>query len=255
MYFKQVIILTMLILKPYIFKRYAEIICGVSTKIGADRKAPYFFNLSFSVGDDEKLVEENRNLFFENLGIKPVNAVYQKQIHEDNITFVTQGGQVGESDAMITDKQGIGLVISVADCVPILLYDPVKEIIAGVHSGWRGTEKKILLKTLNELKKYGCKTENLIVYIGPSISKNIYEVGKEVAELFDKKYLEQKGKRFLLNVAGVNFDILLDSGVKKNNIQLSSLCTFAMKDVLHSYRRDGNKSGRSYAVIALRNNQ
>ena len=146
------------------------------------------------------------------------------------------------------------MAVSVADCVPILLYDPVKKIIAGVHSGWRGTEKKILLKTLKELKNYGSLPENLVAYIGPSISKNVYEVGKEVAEFFDEKYLEQKGEKFLLDVASVNFDILLDAGVKKNNIQLSSLCTFAMKDVLHSYRRDGNKSGRSYAVIALREN-
>ena len=210
--------------------------------------------MSFSVGDDEKIVKENRNLFFENLGIKPENVAYQKQVHEDKISFVTQGGSIGESDAMITDKPGIGLAVSIADCVPILIYDPVKKIIAGVHSGWRGTEKKILLKTLKELKKYGSLPENLVAYIGPSISKNVYEVGKEVAEFFDEKYLEEKGEKYLLDVAGINFDILLDAGVKKNNIQLSSLCTYAMKNVLHSYRRDGNKSGRSYAIIALREN-
>jgi purine-nucleoside/S-methyl-5'-thioadenosine phosphorylase / adenosine deaminase len=251
MYFS---VLIMLILKPYIFNKYTDVIAGVSTKIGAERQTPYFFNMSFSVGDDENIVKENRNLFFENLGIKPENIAYQKQIHEDKISFVTQGGLIGESDAMITDKPGIGLAVSIADCVPILVYDPVKKIIAGVHSGWRGTEKKILLKTLGELKKLGCLPENLVAYIGPSISKNIYEVGKEVAEFFDEKYLEAKGEKYLLDVAGVNFDILFDAGVKKNNIQLSSLCTYAMKDVFHSYRRDGNKSGRSYAVIALREN-
>ena len=147
--------------------------------------------MSFSVGDDENIVKENRRLFFENLGIESENVAYQKQVHEDKISFVTQGGQVGESDAMITDKPGIGLAVSVADCVPVLLYDPMENIISAVHSGWRGTEKKILLKILNELKKYGCKTENLVVYIGPSISKNVYEVGKEVAELFEKKYLKE----------------------------------------------------------------
>ena len=244
----------MLILGPYIFSKFPEVITGVSTKIGAGRQAPYFFNMSFSVGDNENVVKENRRLFFESLGIKPGSVAYQKQVHEDKISFVTQGGQVGESDAMITDKPGIGLAVSVADCVPVLLYGPIKKIISAVHSGWRGTEKKILLKTLNELKKYGCKTESLIAYIGPSISKNVYEVGKEVAELFEEKYLKRKGDKFLLNVAGVNYDILLDAGVKKNNIELSSLCTFSMKDILHSYRRDGNKSGRSYAVIALREN-
>lgn len=244
----------MLILKPYIFNKYPNVISGVSTKIGINRAVPYVFNLSFSVGDDENIVKENRRLFFENLGIESENVAYQKQVHEDKISFVTQGGQVGESDAMITDKPGIGLAVSVADCVPVLLYDPMENIISAVHSGWRGTEKKILLKILNELKKYGCKTENLVVYIGPSISKNVYEVGKEVAELFEKKYLKEKGDKFLLDVSGVNYDILINGGVKKNNIELSSLCTFAMKDILYSYRRDVNKSGRSYAVIALRGN-
>jgi len=242
----------MLILKPHIFNRYSDVIAGVSTKTGAGRRAPYFFNMSFSVGDNENIVKENRNLFFENLGINPANITHQKQVHEDKVSFVTQGGLIGESDAMITDKPGIGLAVSIADCVPILLYDPLKKMIGAVHSGWRGTEKKILLKTLNEIKKYGCLPENIIVYIGPSISKNVYEVGKEVAEMFDKKYLEQKGEKYLLDVSGVNLDILLKAGVKRNNIQLSSLCTYAMKDVFHSYRRDGNNSGRSLAVIALK---
>ena len=243
----------MLILEPYIFKKFPEIISGVSTKIGASRTSPYFFNMSLSVGDEEKVVSENRKLFFEDLGLKNENAAYQKQVHGDNISFVTKGGLAGESDALITDKPGIGLAISIADCVPILLYEPNKKIVAGIHSGWRGTEKKILFKTIIKLKELGCLIENIYAYIGPSISKNIYEVGKEVADRFEEKYLTQKENKFLLDVASVNFDMLLNSDVNKNNIQVSGLCTFGMKDILHSYRRDGEKSGRSFAVIAMRN--
>ena len=88
--------------------------------------------------------------------------------------------------------------------------------------------------------------------MGPSISKNVYEVGKEVADLFDKKYLEQKGQKYLLDVSGANLDMLLETGVNKKNIQLSPLCTYAMKDIFHSYRCDGEKSGRSLVVIAIR---
>lgn len=121
-----------------------------------------------------------------------------------------------------------------------------------MHSGWRGTEKKILHKTLLKLKDMGCKPENVIAYIGPSISKNIYEVGKDAAGMFDKKYIDEKENKFFLDVAGINLDILLNSGVKKNNIQVSQLCTYAMKDILHSYRREGEKSGRSLAVIAMK---
>jgi|SRR5690554_3361077 len=244
----------MLIIKPYIFNRYPEIISGISTKIGADRKAPYFFNMSFSVEDDEKIVKENRELFFKELEINPDNAAYQRQVHGDEISFVEKGGLAGESDAMITNKPGIALAVSIADCVPVLLYSPDIKTIAGVHSGWRGTEKKILLKVLNKLKEAGSIAENIIAYIGPSISKNIYEVGREVSEMFDKKYVSEREGKTFLDVAGVNLDILLNFGLKKNNIQVSQLCTYALKDILHSYRRDGIKSGRSFAVIALKEN-
>jgi len=244
----------MLILRPYIFNRFPEIISGISTKIGARRNSPYFFNMSLSVGDDEIIVKENRKLFFESLGISPENISFQKQVHGEEISFVTKGGLAGASDAMITDKPGIGLAISIADCVPVLLYEPEKKIIAGVHSGWRGTQKKILLKSLMKLEELGCSSKNIIAYIGPSISKNVYEIGNEVSDLFDEKYIDKKAGKYFLDVAGVNLDILISFGVKKNNIRVSHLCTFAMKDILHSYRRDGVKSGRSLAVIAMREN-
>lgn len=242
----------MLILKPYIFNRYPEIISGVSTKTGEGRKAPYFFNISFSVGDNKIIVEENRKSFFLQLGISPENAAYQSQVHGDNISFVTVGGLAGESDAMITDKPGIALAITIADCVPVLLYEPVRKIIAGVHSGWKGTHKKILHKTLEKLIELNCSPENITAFIGPSISKNIYEIGDEVKVLFEDKYIHKRSGKYFLDVSGVNSDILLDFGIKKNNIQDSHLCTYAMKDILHSYRRDGKKSGRSFAVIAMK---
>jgi polyphenol oxidase len=244
----------MLILKPYIFDKYPEIISGVSTKAGAGRTAPYFFNTSFTVGDDENIVRENRRRFFQSLGLPPENVAYQYQVHGDMISEVTIGGLAGESDALITDKPGLGLAVSIADCVPILIYEPEIKIIAAVHSGWRGTEEQILLKTINRIKELGGSPENIIAYIGPSIGENIYEVGKEVAELFEQKYINKKENKFFLDVAGVNYDILLKAGVAKNNIQVSKLCTYAIKDILHSYRRDGQKSGRSLALIALRKN-
>jgi polyphenol oxidase len=242
----------MLILKPYIFAKYPEIISGVSTKIGAGRNTPYFFNMSVSVTDDITIVAENRKLFLENLGLTTDKTVFQKQVHGDEISFVNKAGLIGESDAMITNCPGICLAVSIADCVPILIYEPVKKIIAGVHSGWRGTAKRILYKTILKLIDMGGKPENVTAYIGPSISKNIYEVGKEVAELFDKKYVVDKKNKLFLDVAGINLDILLNSGIKKNNIQVSQLCTFALNDILYSYRREGDKSGRSFAVIAMK---
>jgi YfiH family protein len=241
------------LIKSRLFKKYPEIIFGFSTKIGLEREAPYFFNLSQSVGDNEAIVEENRDYFFESLGLGIENVAIQKQVHGDKISYVSKGGFFGESDALITDKPNIGLAISTADCTSIFLYDSKNKVIAAVHSGWRGTEQKILSKTLKKLKNdFNCTPDNLIAYIGPSISRKNYEVGPEVAEKFESKYLIPKSDKFLLDVAVNNLDMLLEFGVLNENIQVSHFCSYEMDDLLHSYRRDGLHSGRALGIIALK---
>ncbi len=242
----------MLTIKSHIFNKFPEIIFGFSTKVGADRGAPYFFNVSKSVGDDKKVVDENRELFVRSIGLDPKNIALQKQVHGDKIMFVTKGGVCGESDAMITNKKNLGLAISTADCAAVFLYDKKNKVIAAVHTGWRGTKKKILQKTLqNLINAFRTSPENTYAYIGPSITQINYEVGEEVAQQFDKKYLTPAGEKFLLDVSKINFDILLNAGIKKHNIQVSSLCSYEMKNLLHSYRREGQSSGRALGVIAM----
>lgn len=244
----------MKLIQSEILKKYPEIIFGFSTKIGLNRQAPYYFNVSFSVGDDEKVVSENRESFFNKLGLSEDKVAVQKQIHSDIVKYVSHGGMNGESDAMITDKMNLGLAISAADCTPVFIYDPENKIIAAVHSGWRGTEKKILTKTLLKLVvDFNSDPEKLIAYIGPSICQKNYEVGKEVADLFDGKYKMKRGDKYLLDVSSANYDMLISFGLQKNNVEKSDLCTYEEKDLLHSYRRDGQKSGRSMGIIALRN--
>jgi YfiH family protein len=243
----------MLIIRPHIFRKFPELIFGFSTRIGPGREAPFYFNLSFSVGDRRDIVEQNRNIFFTALGLEKENVAYQKQVHGDRISYISAGGFAGESDAMITDKPGTGLAITSADCAAIFLYDPFKKIIAAVHSGWRGSSKKILVKTLNRLRSdFNSSPENFTAYIGPSISQANYEVGKEVAELFEPQFVLKKQGKFFLDVSGFNYNTLLKAGLKKNNIQLSGLCSYDMAAVFHSYRRDGEKSGRSLGIIALK---
>ena len=90
------------------------------------------------------------------------------------------------------------------------------------------------------------------VFVGPSISQMNYEVGKDVAVLFDQKYLKLENGKIYLDVSGANVDMLLEFGIPKEQIEVSNLCSFAEKDLLHSYRRDGKQSGRSFGVIALK---
>ncbi len=211
-------------------------------------------------------------MFFDNLKLGINNIAFQKQIHSDIIKYVEKAGNIGECDAMITDIPNLGLAISSADCNAIYLYDSKKKIIAAAHSGWRGTSKKILIKLLNTLvDDFKVNINNLVSYLAPSISQKNYEVGFDVAKYFEEKYLiilngvqslsnddetlsDNNGKKYLLDLVKLNYDFLTDYGLKKENIQVSNLCSYEEKNLLHSYRRDGEKSGRSFGVIAMREN-
>lgn len=243
----------MLIIKPFIFNQFSEIIFGFSTRCTSSTEQPYHFNLSYSVGDDKEKVDQNRRKFFYELGLNENLISFQKQVHEDKINFVDTSGSCGESDALITRTKNLGLAISSADCPAIFIYDPVNKIIAAVHSGWKGTEKKILAKTIRRLSdEFNCRASNLICYIGPSISQRNYEVGGEVAKKFDEEFILRKENKFYLNLAGANIKMLLAEGVKEKNIQVSKLCSYEYSALLHSYRRDGVKSGRALGVIAIK---
>jgi YfiH family protein len=181
-------------------------------------------------------------------------VAFQRQVHSDIVTIVDKGMFAGESDALITDKPMVGLAISTADCTPIFIYDKKRKVIAGVHSGWRGTEKGILAKTIVMLKeKFICKPVDLIVFVGPSISQKNYEVGEEVASKFHAKYcIPSENGKYLLDVKRINYDLLIEAGVPECNIEVSGLCSFGNEN-LHSYRRDKEVSGRALGIIAMRN--
>lgn len=243
----------MLIIQPFIFTQFDEITFGFSTKIGCKRKAPYYFNMSYNVGDDKDSVNENRSEFLKKIEIEDENVVFQKQVHADKITPASVGGDCGESDALITAEKNLALSISTADCPAIFIYDKKEKVIAAVHSGWRGTNKKILDKTLLQLKnQFGSNSQNLFCYISPSITAKNYRVGSEVAKLFDKKYVILQNDKPHIDLVSANYDMLLGFGVKESNIQVSNLCTYEYSSILHSYRRDGEYSGRALGIIAIK---
>lgn len=242
----------MIFLESSLFNTIKNIRFGFSTKNFTNTDDNLNFNLSFAIENKESIVRQNRISFANAIQINESDIAYQKQIHGDTVRIVTKPGLQGESDAMITATKGIGLAISAADCVPIFIYDPVTTLIAGIHAGWRSTKKEILAKTIRiMIARFGANPENFNVYIGPSISQNNYEIGKEVAEQFDPKFIIQKRDSTYLNVVGINYEILRTFRVWNKNIQLSSLCTYEMKNLLHSYRRDGNTSGRALGIIYM----
>ncbi|MCP5061115.1 MAG: peptidoglycan editing factor PgeF [Ignavibacteriae bacterium] len=243
----------MLIIRSNILSEQNNLVFGLSSKIGHSKNENFHFNMSKSIGDDEDKVNENRKLFFNKLNLSEDKVVIQKQTHGDTINIIDSPSQNLEGDAIITSTPNIGLAISTADCNNIFIYDKSKKVIAAVHSGWKGTEIKILKKTLNKLKdNYNSDPKDLIVYAGPAISKENYEVGEEVAAKFDKKYVEKKNNssKYFLDLKNANLDMVLDFGVPESNIQFSQMCSFETEK-LQSYRREGENSGRALGVIAL----
>ena len=243
-----------MIVRPQIFTQFPEIIAAQSTRLGGASPEPFGMNLSSHVGDEQANVDENRRIFFQAIGVSPeTKAVYQNQIHSATVTLVHGGeGVVKESDALITPEAGVLLGVTVADCAPILLYDPVTKLIAAIHAGWHGTEQMIALNTIRRMVEMGTKSNDLYAFIGASASKEKYEVGFEVATLFEKKHVsELSNGKFLLDAKGANLDQLLFAGVPLSHIEVSPLCTIS-DERLHSYRRDGKRSGRMLCVIMRR---
>lgn len=241
------------IIRSNILDSEREIVHGFSTMAGGG--APFYNNLSKHVGDDIENVMANRRKFFGELGID-INTgefCHANQVHSAHVTIVNEAGLFPKTDALVTNKRGLNLVISVADCLPVMIYDKVNGVIANVHSGWRGTKHGIVTNTLGVMKsEFGCRGEDMLVFAGPGISCEKFEVGAEVAEMFEEKYVKMKEGKYFVDIKSVIIDQLLGDGVLEKNIECSELCTYTSSGYLHSYRRDGSRSGRMFAVIGMK---
>lgn len=242
----------MKVVKPEILEKHPELLIAISTKDGGVSPAPYFLNLGLSVGDDEENVLENRRRFFASLNIPLDRVVMQKQVHSDNINVVNESCFIQDSDALITNERNLFLAISIADCIPVFLYSPDKKVIAGIHSGWKGTEYKISAKVVHRMiNEYGVNSEELIAYIGPGISAENYEVSKEVAEKFCPSSYEIKNGKYSLDLKKDIYEQLIHAGLKKENIEVTPYCTFRDKELFHSHRREKGLTGRMFGIIGM----
>lgn len=242
-----------MIITSKILSSHAELIHGISTRFTGE--PPFFNNLSKSVGDDPETIAKNRARFFGSLGIAETSLVHANQVHSDGVSIVTKPGLYPATDALITSQKGLNLVISVADCMPVMIYDKVNGVIANIHSGWRGTQKNIVGKTISlMISDFGTEPKKLAVFTGPAISKPNFEVDKEVADMFPPEYVSPKpgaNGKFIIDTGKMVYNSLLSAGVPAGNIEQSSECTFESSH-LHSYRRDRSNSGRMFAVLGMK---
>ena len=255
-------------------------------------------NLGFTDWDSQETVERNRSAFLHAItaaksaakgkangaGVQRLLAL--RQIHSDIVRLFSRvPAKVAQADAAISRREGLLLAIQTADCVPILLADVRRRAIAAVHAGWRGTLRRIVMKTLGRMRaEFGTKPGDIIAALGPAIGPCCYEVGPEVAQAFSGQFPEAKQwfegpfdrlstgeepnplpwltmmppghepppERVQLDLRAANRWQLVDAGVRLRNIAVSTLCTGCRGDLFFSYRKEGPATGRMMSVIGLR---
>ncbi len=191
---------------------------------------------------------------------KDFKLVFLNQIHSDIIRIIDNVPREDlEGDAMITDLPFLLLFIKTADCLPVLVVDRVRRIIAAVHCGWKGSSKRILQRVIQRMKEhYGCRSSSLLVAMGPCIGNECYEVGEDVFQIFKKEDHAReffrphplRRKKYFLDLKGLNLSQLVGLGIDEKNIFSIDSCTHCDENFL-SFRRDKNKTGRMLSFIGL----
>lgn len=242
---------------PVVFGAFRDrLVVAESTRHGGVSPVPYAsLNLSLYTDDDPGAVRENRRRFFHALGFSPDRTAGARQVHGDRVLHVETPGQYEDYDALVTDRLGILLTVTVADCAPVLLFDPRHHAVAAVHAGWRGTAAGIVGKALREMTNcFGSRPVECYAYVGTCIDAEAYEVDADVADHFDRPFKRWDGNRhkFFIDLKGANRDQLERAGVPTDHIGQSPFSTVADNRDYFSHRREGGRTGRMLAVIGMK---
>lgn len=240
---------------PSVFTDDAGIVAGFSTRHGGVSQAPYAtLNLGLNTGDDPERVQENRRLLAATLGFTLDQIAVAGQVHGDRVLLVTEPGQSPGYDAMVTERPGILLCISAADCAAVLLADPEAGVVGACHAGWRGTVARISEKTVAAMVERGAAPARMRAYISPCISAAQFEVGPEVAAQFDPAFVHQRPGRArpYVDLKAALRAQLRQAGLPDASIEVSPHCTFSEADRFFSYRAGNGSTGRMMGFIGRR---
>lgn len=251
-------------IKYYQFKSYENhgLYHAVFTRQGGVSPKPWkSLNFGASVGDDIERVQKNKRLALSSVGIKTGSIFDVYQVHSTEVVQTELPLQPGDmhikADAIITNKPGVTLLMRFADCVPILLFDPVKRAIGIVHAGWMGTLNKIVTNAVARMKgSYGTNPGDLIACIGPSIGPDHYRVKDDVLERFEKVYGKLSGEMIrdsegakYLDLWKANKIILIQVGVSR--IEIAGICTNCRMEDWYSHRGELGMTGRFGVLFGL----
>jgi YfiH family protein len=188
----------------------------------------------------------------------PANRATLKQVHSTRVTVAFDAGNLGEGDAMVTNRPRLFVAIKTADCIPILLVDPVHRAVAAVHAGWRGTAGNIVRSTIDTMvSEFHTKPAEVWAAIGPGIGKCCYQVSGSVAKQFAAWMPEhtEAADGTMLHLKEVNRIQMLEAGVGAAQIESAEdpeWCTRCQPVLFHSFRREGERAGRMYSAIRIR---
>ena len=239
--------------------RFSEIRHGIFTRHFGSSQGPFdSLNVSFGLGDKAAHVRENRRVIARAMGSH--DLIYAQQVHGDQVLILNPDHFVsdehpesvlGTGDAIVTSASGKFLTIQLADCQSILLYDPNRRVVANIHSGWRSSIKNIAGRTVQVMQKhFKCRPADIVAGIGPSLGpccSEFVNYRNEIPEIF----WQYKTARDHFDFWSISRVQLVDAEIRRENIEVSNVCTCCNKAVFFSYRGEG-QTGRFASVIGLK---
>lgn len=238
---------------------------GFTTRFGGVSQGIYAsLNLGEDRGDEPEAVRENYRRLKAALGIEKL--CFTKQVHQSLVRRVTSADArepfdppAPPCDGLVTDEPGLALIIFTADCIPILLCDSARGVVAAAHAGWRGTVADIAGEAVRAMARLGCDPGDIRAAIGPGISRCCFETGPEVPEAVTSVLGKEgrafidgpggDGTRYFVDLKGVNRALLIRSGLSPENIDVSEECTMCRPEKYWSHRATRGRRGVQAAVI------
>ena len=206
-------------------------------------------------------LEHSLNKKFKKI-IKPIQTHTNivKVVDKNNINDTFQ-----DVDGLITNLKDVALVVSVADCQGILLYDKKNKVIGNIHSGWKGTLNRIIENAINlMIDEFDSNTSDIEAFIAPSILKCCFEVDEDLVLNFKEQFkdiiiddlitlgeIKENKQKYYIDTININKRVMLKLGLKEENIVLSNICTKCHSDKIHSYRKEKDESGRNITLICM----
>ena len=238
--------------EPLVVRLAPGVTAAFTTRAGGVSDAPYAsLDLALHVGDDESAVQANRKAMAYALGIDADRVAWCDQVHGDTVATVTEPGRTyGATDGLVTEERDLPLAVLAADCVPVLLADPRRGLVAAAHAGRRGLVKGVVEVAVGTMLDLGARREDVVGAVGPAIGPCCYEVGDdvaaEVAEAIPATRSRSRGGKASLDlVAGVR-NVLALEGVR--SVTTVGGCTAHQPGLFFSHRRDG-VTGRQAGVV------